>query len=262
MAHPSSAIRSDAASPPSSSSQKPRRHLGAFDATMLVMGGIVGGGIFVNLGAWAIGGLIALAGAFVYAELASRLPAAGGHYAYMREAFHPAVAFMFGWATLLVVQTGGIAATAVAFARYFRTLLPLPVSDAVVAVGALALITAINCIGVRAGNAAQRTFMLLKIAAILSIVLCGIVALVQGVNTPGNSMLPTLLPNSGSNSFFAIAAALTPVMFAYGGWQTASFISAELKNPSRDLSRAMIFGVLGVVTLYLSIVAVFLLVGG
>ncbi len=269
----------------SATSTKPVRHIGVFDATMLVMGGIVGGGIFVNpsvvagivhtpgliLGAWAVGGVIALAGAFVYAELASRLPAAGGHYAYMREAFHPAVAFMFGWAVLLVVQTGGIAATAVAFARYFRGIVPMPVSDSVVAVVALALITGINCAGLRAGNTAQRTFMLLKIAAIVSIVGCGIVAFLHGgmrgpVGAPplvlGTTTGGVAGTSSWSGGVYALLAALTPVMFAYGGWQTASFVAAELKHPARDLSRAMVYGVLGVVALYLSINAVCLLTLG
>ncbi len=105
--------------------------LGLFHATMIVMGGIIGSGIFMNpyvvarqvhtpaliLGAWAIGGLIALAGAFVYSELASRMPAVGGQYAYLRDAYHPRVAFLYGWVLLLVIQTGGMAAVAVTFAR-------------------------------------------------------------------------------------------------------------------------------------------------
>src|ERR1043165_9435296 len=112
------------------------RRLGLFDATMIVMGGIVGSGIFMNpyvvarqvhtpfliLGAWLAGGAIALAGAFVYAELAARRPEVGGQYAYLREAFHPSVAFLYGWALLLVVQTGAMAAVAVTFARYFSEL--------------------------------------------------------------------------------------------------------------------------------------------
>src|SRR5665213_4562457 len=119
--------------------------IGVFDATMLVMGGIVGAGIFSNpavvarmvhsgalmMTVWAIGGVIALSGAFVYAELAARHPAPGGHYAYMRDAFHPAVAFMFGWAMLLVVQTGGIAAVSVIFARYFLAVVPVHLSETI-----------------------------------------------------------------------------------------------------------------------------------
>src|SRR5512142_293074 len=98
------------------------RKLGLFDAAMIVMGGIVGAGIFINpyvvaeqvhtpmliLGAWVVGGIVALGGAFIYAELAARMPDVGGQYAYLRQAYHPAVAFLYGWALLLVVQTGGM----------------------------------------------------------------------------------------------------------------------------------------------------------
>jgi basic amino acid/polyamine antiporter, APA family len=111
-----------------------RRQLGFFDATMIVMGGIVGSGIFINpyvvaqqvhtplliLGVWLIGGALAMAGAFIWAELATRMPDSGGQYLYLREAYHPSVAFIYGWVLLLVTQTGGMAAVAVTFARYFR----------------------------------------------------------------------------------------------------------------------------------------------
>src|SRR6185369_16784173 len=141
------------------------RRLGLFDATMLVMGGIIGSGIFLNpyvvaqqvstpflvLGAWAFG-------AFVYAELAARRPETGGQYAYLREAFHPAVAFLYGWALLLVIQTGGMAAVAVTFARYFVELTHVPVPESAVAVAALAALTAVNCVGVRAGSTLQNAF--------------------------------------------------------------------------------------------------------
>ncbi len=127
------------------------RKLGLFDATMVVMGGIVGAGIFMNpsvvarqvhtplliLGVWVLGGLIALAAAFIYAELAARLPAVGGQYAYLREAYHPGVAFLYGWALLLVIQTGGMAAVALTFARYFVELTGTSFSDKGVAVAAL-----------------------------------------------------------------------------------------------------------------------------
>src|ERR1700761_9368737 len=112
----------------------PRRRLNTFDATMIVMGGIVGSGIFINpyvvalrvhtpfliLGVWLAGGVLAMLGAFIWAELATRLPDAGGQYLYLREAYHPAVAFVYGWVLLLVTQTGGMAAVAVTFAKYFR----------------------------------------------------------------------------------------------------------------------------------------------
>src|SRR6202171_1540321 len=140
--------------------------LGLLDATMIVMGGIVGSGIFINpyivarqihrpaliLGAWAIGGWIALSGGFIWAELAARRPQLGGQYAYLREAWHPAVAFIYGWTLLLVTQTGGMAAVAVTFAKYFLQITNAPVADGAIAVLVLALLTIVNCLGVRAGG--------------------------------------------------------------------------------------------------------------
>src|SRR5207302_6503183 len=147
------------------------RRLGAFDATMIVMGGIIGSGIFINpyvvarqvhtplfiIGAWAAGGVIALLGAFAYAELAALRPEIGGQYAYLREAYHPAVAFLYGWALLLVMQTGGMAAVAVTFARYAKEIVHTGASDGLIAVLVLAVLTAINCAGVRSGSAVQST---------------------------------------------------------------------------------------------------------
>ena len=244
--------------------------IGAFDATMLVMGGIVGAGIFsnpsvvakmVHSGAlmmivWAIGGVIALAGAFVYAELAARHPAPGGHYAYMRDAFHPAIAFMFGWAILLVVQTGGIAAVSVIFARYFLAVVPIRVSETTVAVLALALLTGINCANLKAGNKTQSIFMVLKVIALVAIIGCGVAIMAHG---SGSTTMAGTVPE---HPLRALAAAFTPVMFAYGGWQTASFAAGDMRDPARDLSRAMLYGVLGVVALYLAVNAAFLLTLG
>src|SRR6266540_2913765 len=138
---------------PNSSGQAPAlaRRLGLFDATMIVMGGIVGSGIFINpsvvarqvhtpfliLGVWAAGGVLALLGAFIWAELATRLPGAGGQYLYLREAYRPSVAFVYGWVLLLVTQTGGMAAVAVTFASYFLELTHFPLPDWLIAVGAL-----------------------------------------------------------------------------------------------------------------------------
>src|SRR3954453_17625835 len=136
---------------------------------MIVMGGIIGSGIFINpyvvaravhspfpiLGAWAFGGLIALAGAFIYAELASQNSHSGGQYVYLRNAFHPALAFVYGWALLLVTQSGGMAAGAGTFAKYVFTLGNFEANDsaaAILATVALGLLTIINCLGVRAGS--------------------------------------------------------------------------------------------------------------
>jgi APA family basic amino acid/polyamine antiporter len=231
------------------------RRLGAFDATMIVMGGIIGSGIFINpyvvarqvhtpaliIGAWAAGGVIALLGAFAYAELAALRPEVGGQYAYLRDAYHPAVAFLYGWALLLVVQTGGMAAVAATFGKYFVELTGSALGDAAIAVAALVLLTIINCLGVRSGSNTQSALMLLKLAAILTLIIAGFAY--RG--TP-----PASVAAADDDLLVRFGAAMTPVMFAYGGWQTASFISGELKHPQRDLVIGLLLGVAGVITVY------------
>jgi APA family basic amino acid/polyamine antiporter len=244
------------------------RRLGLFDATMLVMGGIIGSGIFINpyvvarqvstpfliLGVWALGGLLALAAAFIWAELASLRPEVGGQYAYLRDAYHPLVAFLYGWGLLLVIQTGGMAAVAVTFGRYFLELTHLNLSDWMVAALALALLTVINCLGVRAGSTVQSLLMVLKILAILALIVFGLVlagAVDQTALT--DSSTHSASPPISFNLLTAIGAAMVPVLFAYGGWQTASFVSGEIREPRKNLPRALIIGVTGVVILYLAV---------
>ncbi len=222
---------------------------------MLVMGGIIGSGIFINpyvvarivhtpaliIGVWAAGGAIALIGGFIYAELAALRPEVGGQYAYLRDAWHPAIAFMYGWALLLVIQSGGMAAVAVTFAKYTLQLTGVTMPDWLLASGTLAILTIINCFGVRSGTNTQTLLMLLKLAAI---------AMLIAVGSTIGSAAPTKATASDA-SLMTILAAMTPVMFAYGGWQTASFMSGELKRPQRDLAIGMLAGVIGVITVYL-----------
>jgi APA family basic amino acid/polyamine antiporter len=241
---------------------KPPRRLGLFDAVMIVMGGIVGAGIFANpsevahrvhtpfliLGVWIIGGLFAMCGAFIWAELASRLPGTGGQYLYLREAYHPAVAFVYGWGLLLVTQTGGMAAVAVIFASYFRELVGVDWNGNGIAAAVLLGLTAINCLGVRAGSNVQSLFMLLRIGAIGGLVLLGFAL---GGHPPASKPAPAtpvsfgLLKNIGS--------AMVPIAFAYGGWQTATFVAGEMGDARRDLSRGLLLGMAGVVALYLAV---------
>ena len=251
-------------------SKDPRlaRQLGVFDATMIVMGGIVGSGIFINsyvvarqvhtpfliLGAWLAGGAVALLGAFIYAELADRYPNVGGQYAYLREAYHPSIAFIYGWALLLVIQTGGMAAVAITFSRYFLEITHAPWSASAVATLALGLLTIVNCLGVRAGTSVQNTLMALKIVAITALVGCGIFF----VGAPHGVIGPALDQPFSLSLLTAMGAAMTPVMFAYGGWQTASFVAGEMREPRRDLARGLLIGVCGVVVLYLAVNFVYL----
>jgi basic amino acid/polyamine antiporter, APA family len=247
------------------------RRLGLFDATMIVMGGIIGSGIFMNpsvvalqvhtpfliLGAWVLGGLFALAAAFIWAELAALRPNVGGQYAYLREAFHPGVAFLYGWVLLLVIQTGGMAAVAVTFARYFVELTHLPIASKFLAAIVLATLTIINCLGVRAGSTVQSILMVLKILAIAMLVVCGFLFAGRAANPS------SLLDRPASADLLtAFGAALVPVIFAYGGWQTATFIAGEIKEPRKNLPRGLILGVVGVVLLYLSANVVYVSVLG
>lgn len=257
------------------------QRIGLLDATMIVIGGIVGAGIFRNphvvaqevhtpvliLGVWILGACIAMAGALVYAELSATRPAVGGQYAYFRESFHPALAFVYGWALLLVCQTGGMAAVSVTFADYALgladTLAGPAVRSSFVAVGsaaglsasqclaaaALAVLTMINCLGVRAGTWVQTVLTLLKMLAITGLVLVG--WWLAPVAPP--SATPAAVTNPGRNVWLAMGAAMVPVLFAYGGWQTACFVAGEVKEPRRNLPRALILGVLGVLLMYLGV---------
>ena len=254
-------------SAPHSSAAHLARRLGLFDTTMIVMGGIIGSGIFINpyvvaqqvpstiliLAAWAFGGLIALAGAFIYAELASQNSESGGQYVYLRNAFHPALAFVYGWALLLVTQSGGMAAVAVTFAKYLCALGHAPASDngsGLIAAIALGTLTLINCLGVRAGTTTQNVFTVLKLLAIAALVVFGLtIAGARPETVPGSAFSRGTL----WNSLTAFGAALIPVQFAYGGWQTAPFVAGEVREPQKTLPRGILFGVLGVVAVYLSV---------
>jgi len=225
---------------------------------MMVIGGIIGSGIFLNpavvaqrvgtssltLAVWGLGALIALAGAFIFAELGRRRPLVGGGYAYLREAFGPLAGFMYAWALLLIMATGAIAAVAMTFASYATSLLGW--SDASrqpLAAAAIAVLTAVNVMGVRPGAWTQNFFTLLKLAAIG--------ALVFAAFSVGASPIAATPPRAPDNLILAVGAALVPVLFAFGGWQQTNFVAEELIEPERNLPFALILGVLAVVVAYL-----------
>src|SRR6266496_3242297 len=162
-----------------------RRALGPFDATMVVVGGIIGSGIFINpyivaqrlssgalvLAAWVVGGAIALAGAFAFAELGALFPKAGGEYVYLREAYHPGVAFLFGWASLLMIQGGGLAAVAIAFSQYTLRFAGANTAPAgPLAIAAIALVAAVNYVGVKPGSRLLNVLVVAKIAALATLI--------------------------------------------------------------------------------------------
>ena len=226
------------------------RRLGLFSGTMAVVGGIIGGGIFrtpaavaervgssgMILAVWTAGGVVALAGALCFGELGQRRPRAGGGYVYLRETWGRLPAFLYGWALLLVIASGAIAAIAVTFADYTLTLTGLPRRFALpVAIGAILLVSGVNYLGVRPGAVVQNVFTLLKLVALAALVVVGLAA-----GLPPAGPAPAAAPG-------AFGAALVPVLFTYGGWQQTNFLAEEMVNPERDLPRALLLGVAVVV---------------
>lgn len=245
-----------------------RRELGLLDAVVVVAGGIVGVGIFANpanvarilpsesgiLLAWGLGGLIALIGGFVWAELASRLPKVGGQYVYLTHAYPPVIGFLYGVALLFIINGGGLAAVAILFASYLDSaFLPLgPQGITLTAALTLVALTGLNARGVRTGKWTNNVFMAAKVL--------GMLALVALAFWPGNSAAAPHVPMAPADgtstaplSLSTLLTALVPVLFAYGGWQSCASIAGEVREPQRTLPRATVLGVLLVVTLYLSL---------
>jgi basic amino acid/polyamine antiporter, APA family len=242
------------------SSPKLLRRLGNRDAALIVMGGIIGSGIFMNpsvvarfvgsatfvMAVWIAGGMIALLGAGIFAELAARRPRDGGLYAYLRDAFHPALAFVFGWTLLLVSQSGGMAAAAVTFAAYFAPLTGWQTSTSLTAAVAIAIFTLVNALGVRTGASTQNTFMVLKILAIAAFAATGFFV--------AHSAAPEAAAAApAAQGLGVLGLAMVPVLFAYSGWQTSSFLTAEMHEPQKTLPRGLLAGVVVVVLLYLAV---------
>ena len=238
-----------------------RRDLSAFDLTMIAVGSTIGSGIFLTpstvagalhdpawmMFAWVLGGLVALSGALTFSELSGMMPRAGGIYVYLEEAYGGLVAFLFGWAYLLVVNTGGIAALAIAFATYTAHFFPLsPAGIKGVATGAIVLVTAVNIRGVKAGGVLSDIFTVLKLLAVVFVIFSGLVwgspATMTGSPSP-----------AGTGIIGGLAAAMVGVLFSYGGWQHATFPAGESRNPRRNIPLAMTLGACLVVAAYLAI---------
>ena len=249
-------MNSESAIPAASAPVTYARRLGVWDASMIVVGGVIGSGIFLTpaaiarqttsgaeqLLAWAIGGVIALIGALCYAELGSRRPTAGGGYVYLREAFGLIVAFVYGWNLLVVNHSGAIAAVATVFVNYAGAAIGVtPADPRPYAVGAIVFLTGINWFGIRAGALTQNILTVLKLIAISALIVVGLVA--RGAPPPVASTAPM--------SPFALIGVLMPVLFSYGGWYYVNDIAGEIREPHRNLPRALIFGMLLVAACYL-----------
>jgi APA family basic amino acid/polyamine antiporter len=251
-------------------SQPFKRALGLFDAVMIVIGGIIGAGIFINpyivaqrldspalvIGAWLAGAAIALMGALAYAELGAMFPSAGGQYVYLRDAYHPVVAFLYGWALLLMIESGAMAAVAMTFAEYaVRLVSDQPQASALVgaggvravAIGAIVFLSIINYLGVIPGSRLLNVFVVLKVAALAVLIagglwFSGVVDAAQQVAAPGST-----------GTLAAFGAALIPIVFAYGGWQNANYVAEEIKDPKRILPICLLAGTAIVALVYITI---------
>ena len=246
-----------------------KRALGRFDAAMVVIGGIIGSGIFINpyivagrldstllvLTAWATGGAIALVGALAYAELGSIFPRVGGQYAYLRDGFHPLAGFLYGWALLSVIESGAIAAVAIAFATYtLRLIGQAQRSPTPLAIAALLVLSAINFFGVKPGSRVLNVLVVLKVVALVVLIAFGFFA-------PAHLhwWSETRVASAADGSVVvAFGAALVPILFAYGGWQNANYVAEEIEDPVRNLPISLIAGTIAVVAIYVLVNIVYL----
>ncbi len=233
------------------------RRLTLMDAALVVVGGIIGGGIFLNpgiaaqrtesglvlLSLWIAGGLLTLIGALCYAELGARRPQAGGSYVYLREAFGPLPGFLFGWTMLLVIYSGSAAAVATIFASYATSAFDLPATlTRPLTVGALVFVVGINLFGIKLGAQIQNLFALLKLLAVAVLVVTGLAFAGTG---SAQALAPDVL-----TSGVGFAGALLPVLFAYSGFTYLNNLAGEVQKPQSTLPRALVLGMLVVIVAY------------
>lgn len=270
-----------------------KRELGLLDSTMIVAGSMIGSGIFIvtadiarSVGSpgyilliWIITGIITLIAALSYGELAGMMPKAGGQYIYLREAYSPLVGFLFGWTVFMVIQTGVIAAVAIAFAKFTGVLIPLYISDTIVlgdlgffqftsqrllAILLIVFLTYINLQGVKNAKIIQTTFTLAKIVSLLGLIVLGMYfglngeALVANManfwkpyQTVGNADgTVSTEAISGMVLWGAVGAAMVGSLFSSDAWNTITYTAGEVKNPQRNIPLSLFFGTLIVTLLY------------
>ncbi|HYG20637.1 MAG TPA: amino acid permease [Ohtaekwangia sp.] len=270
--------------------------LGLWDATMVVSGSMIGSGIFIvsadiarNVGSpgwliavWLITGFMTITAAVSYGELSGMFPKAGGQYVYLKEAYNPLMAFLYGWSFFAVIQTATIAAVGVAFARFSAYLFPwMSESNKLISLGfmdvsaaqlsAIALIiflTYVNTRGIREGKLIQTTFTVSKLLAVFGLVLCGFIfakqsfwdqnwqlgfTAMQDLGEVGAGKIPAGWVEIGGVTLLgAIAAAMTGSLFSSDAWNNVTFIAGEIKNPKRNIGLSLFLGTLMVTILYVT----------
>lgn len=265
-----------------------KQSLSLTDATMLVAGSMIGSGIFIvganismNLGSggwilfvWLLAGILTLIAALSYGELASMYPKAGGQYVYLREAFSPLVAFLYGWTLFTVIQAGTIAAVAVAFAKFTAFFIPWFSEDnilysigswqlkgsQILAIGSILLLTGINLRGVNLGKIVQTSFTIAKLVAIFGLIILG---LAIGFNYEvfsqnfSNMWVAQQWQGdgwyeiSGTVLLIALGGAMVGTLFSSDAWNNITFIAGEIKDPARNIPKGLFFGTLIVTVIYL-----------
>jgi APA family basic amino acid/polyamine antiporter len=244
-----------------------RRSLGVADASLIVVGSIVGAGIFLLsasvaamvrspaafLGVWLIGGLVALAGALSNGELGGLFPRSGGEYVYLREAYGPSIGFLSGWTSFWIMFPGSIASLASGLGATLAPLLGASGAGLARAIGALAiaLLTVLNAFGVRPGKWTQNVLSLTKLTVFVALLLLGAFVARRGAG----GLSPFFVPGDRPR---AMASALVSTLFAYSGWNAATYVSGEMRDPTRGLGRALALGTGMCVALYLAVNAVYL----
>ena len=265
-----------------------KREIGLMDATLLVIGSMIGSGIFIvsadiirNVGSagwlilvWLITGIMTLIAAVSYGELSGMFPKAGGQYVYLKEAYNPLIGFLYGWSFFSVIQSGLIAAVAVAFSKFTAYFLPqasedyvllnlgfLKVSSAqVLAIGIIVLLTYINTKGVKGGKLIQTVFTVTKLLSLFGLIIFGFVMMDKNVwiNNWSNAWDLHKLNIDGSiqsyttvAAFGAIAAAMVGSIFASDAWNNVTFIAGEIINPKRNIGLSLFLGTLTVTIIYI-----------
>jgi amino acid transporter len=240
----------------------PKKELSLFDSTCIIVGIIIGVGIYETapivaasmggwagtMGIWLAGGLLAMTGALCYAELATAYPREGGDYVYLSRAYGKLSGYLFGWSQLVIIRPGDIALLAFVFARYAETLYaPFENSRLLYAVAAVAVLTAINILGVKEGKWTQNVLTLIKALGLLAIVAAGIL-----VPSASATVEPASFTMGG------LELALILVLFTFGGWNEMAYVAAEIKRPQRNIVRALVIGTSAVTVLYVLVNGAFL----
>lgn len=237
-----------------------KKALSRFDLIMIAIGSTIGSGIFLTpalianslhsptyiLLIWLVGGLLILCGALTFAELGALMPQAGGVYVYLSEGYGKVFGFLYGWAYILVVNTGGIAALSIAFTTYLAYFFPMsPLVLKIVAVCGIFILTVINVVGVKTGGIFGDVFTVLKLIGIFGVIAVGFIW--------GSGSITNFSFSMPSGMTGGLAVAMVGVLWSYGGWQHATYAAGEAKNASKDVPMAMIVAALSVTAIYVLI---------